>query len=214
MADDGICPAPRPPLDAAFVTWDKGKPFHRIHPGEYGATLFNPSARGNARFSPVKDASGAVIATIYGGTTFECAAMETVFRDVPFAAGPKIVWKARLHDLAHSIIVPTTDLKLVDFSTVGLRRLGVRRNQLIDTEATQYTATRRWAEMLYAQYPDIQGLQWVSRQDDRAMAIVLFESRIGAGTLQQQGTSLSLHGDRPTYAALLELARAMNVDVI
>jgi hypothetical protein len=87
----------------------------------------------------------------------------------------------------------------VDLSTVGLRRLGLRRNQLIDTETTQYAVTRRWAETLYAQYPDIHGLQWVSRQDDRALAIVLFEPRIAAGTLQQLGTSASLYDDRPTY---------------
>lgn len=31
--------------------------------------------------------AGASIPTLYGGTTFDCAAMETVFHDVPIAPG-------------------------------------------------------------------------------------------------------------------------------
>lgn len=214
MASPGICPAPHPPLDPAFVTWEKGIAFHRIHPGIYTAAQFNPAAKGDARFSPITDNTGAVIPTIYGGTTFDCAVMETVFRDVPFTAGPKIVPKRRLYDKVYSVVSPTADLKLVDLSLVGLRRLGLQRTELIDTEATQYPMTRQWATALYAEFPDIQGLQWVSRQDDRARSIVLFETRIGAGNLQQQGPSLSLYGDKPTYTNLLMLARRMLVDVV
>ncbi|MCY7316944.1 MAG: hypothetical protein LH480_15395 [Rubrivivax sp.] len=45
------------------------------------------------RHRPVHDtivkAAGEPIPTLYGGTSFHRAAMETVFRDVPFAAGSK-----------------------------------------------------------------------------------------------------------------------------
>jgi hypothetical protein len=106
MADAGICPLPNPPLDAAFVTWTREKPFHHIHPKIYGAAQFSPQPKGNARFSTILDAAGAVIPTIYGGTTFDCAAMETVFRDVPFVPDRKIVWKARLMSQEHSVVMP------------------------------------------------------------------------------------------------------------
>jgi hypothetical protein len=57
---------------------------------------FNPSPAGNARFSPLVNAAGAVIPTLYAGTTLDCALMETVFHDVPFVAGPKI-WSKATH---------------------------------------------------------------------------------------------------------------------
>jgi hypothetical protein len=38
--------------------------------------------KGNARFSPIKDSDGASIPTLYGGTSFDCAVMETLFHDV------------------------------------------------------------------------------------------------------------------------------------
>jgi RES domain len=57
---------------------------------------FNPSPARNARFSPLVNAAGPVIPTLYAGTTLDCALMETVFHDVPFVAGPKI-WSKATH---------------------------------------------------------------------------------------------------------------------
>ncbi|WP_407179966.1 RES family NAD+ phosphorylase [Bradyrhizobium sp. STM 3562] len=82
---------PAPPANLAklpnMMAWPKGQIIHRIHLKIYGSSEFNPGLKGNARFSPIKASDGSSIPTLYGGTTFDCAAMETVFHDVPFTAG-------------------------------------------------------------------------------------------------------------------------------
>jgi hypothetical protein len=40
------------------------------------------------------------------------------------------------------------DQRRLDLSSVPLRKLGVTRKQLIDTEKDQYPATRKWAEAI------------------------------------------------------------------
>src|SRR6266511_4393708 len=110
--------APAPPDDLAklvkTVTWPKGQVIHRIHLKIYGSSEFNPGLKGNARFSPIKASDGASIPTLYGGTTFDCAAMETVFHDVAFVAGLKTFDKRKLTDQAYSQVRPKRDFNLAD----------------------------------------------------------------------------------------------------
>lgn len=79
----------------------------------------------------------------------------------------------------HSTIQVEQELQCVDLGSVPLRKLGVTRKQLIDTEKDQYPATRKWAEAIHRQCPQAQGLSWVSRQDDSARAVVLFADLLG-----------------------------------
>ena len=88
------------------MTWPSGQAIHRVHLDSYDGNAFNPGMKGNARFSPIQDVAGASIPTLYGGTTFDCAAMETIFHDVPFAPGLKTFDKAKLTDQAYSIVTP------------------------------------------------------------------------------------------------------------
>ena len=90
----------------------------------------------------------------------------------------------------------------------------MQRKQLIDTEKDQYPATRRWAEAIHAQYPDVQGLSWISRQDDSARAVMLFGDRISKGALQQVGDSRSLLKDEQAHAELLKLAERIGVEIV
>lgn len=94
--------------------------------------------------------------------------MEIVFHDVPFAVGFKTYDKAKLIGQIASRVIPRRDLSLADLSSTALRKLGVERSQLIDAEKDRYPQTRIWAEAIHAQCPDVDGLCWVSRQDDRA----------------------------------------------
>lgn len=194
--------------------WIKGLALHRIHLERYAASAFNPGVEGNARFSPIRDATGTAIPTLYGGNTFQCAAMETVFHDVPFAAGFKSLDKQKLQGQLHSVFVPQVDLTLADLRNVPLRKLGVERNRLIDTEKDTYEQTRRWAVAIHAQHPHIQGLCWTSRQDDRALAAMLFGDRIAAGSLVWQSPSRALLDDGPAYADLLALADAIGLRIV
>jgi hypothetical protein len=120
-----------------------------------------------------------VIPTLYAGTTLDCTLMETVFHDVPYAAGPKMLSKAKhVAGRSHSSLRFGVDLTLVDLSTISLHKLGISRPELIDTDASHYDESREWALALHEQYPVAQGLKWISRQDDTATARVLVGDRV------------------------------------
>lgn len=113
-------------LDATTETWGAAKIVHRVHPDGYAPDQFNPSNSGSARFSPLVTASGALIPTLYAGTTLDCALMETVFHDVPYVAGPKMHSKAKhVADRSHSSLRLLRDLILIDLSTISLHKLGI-----------------------------------------------------------------------------------------
>jgi hypothetical protein len=196
------------------MIWRKGRTIHRIHLSLYRSAQFNPGVKGNARFSPITDAKGATIPTLYGGTTFDCAAMETVFHDVPFAAGLKTYDKRKLTGQAYSQVAPQRDLVLADLSSTALRRLGIQRNRLIDTEKDRYPQTRVWAEAIHAQCPEVEGLCWVSRQDDRALALMLFGDRVSASDLIPLGGPIDVLSDLDVYSALLDLADRIGVKIV
>lgn len=195
------------------ITWPADKIIHRIHPEIYAAEIFNPGPDGNARFSPISNAHGTSIATIYGAMTLECAAMETVFHDVPHAPGLKSVAKRKLKGHQYSQLLPSQDLTLASLTAAPLRKLGIPRADLIDSDKDIYPQTRKWAEAIYAQCRDVQGLEWVSRQDDSARAIILFEDRLPPSPLQSVGTSVDIVADIHTYAALVALADTIGVKI-
>jgi hypothetical protein len=201
----GLPPPPKS-LDATLVTWGGGFEFHRVHDLAFGGNEFNTSTKGNARFSPITDDAGVLIPTLYAGTTLDCALMETIFHDVPFKAGFKPFSKLKMNGKVHSVLLPTEDLRLIDLSTVALHKLGVKRTQLIDTTKAHYPATRRWAQALYTQFPDAQGLRWTSRQDDQALAVMLFGNRVSPAALSWNGSSEGLLPDRHAYPPVIDLA--------
>lgn len=106
--------------------------------------------------------------------------METVFHDVPTPPVDYILDIERLRDsqIVVSRIRPEHILSLVDLSTKGLKRLGLQRSDLIDTPVKTYPDTRAWAAWLHLQSKKANGLQWTSRQDDEARALMLFGDRI------------------------------------
>ncbi|MEO3714113.1 RES family NAD+ phosphorylase [Roseateles flavus] len=215
-ADGGGTTTPAPPATLHITAWTlpAKQVLHRVHQDQYRADQFNPGLKGNARFSPIHDAKGDHIPTLYAAVTFDAAAMESVFHDVSHAPGFKHYDKRKLEGQMHSELQVERELNLADLSSVPLRKLGVQRKQLIDTEKDQYPATQRWAEAIHAQHPDIQGLSWISRQDDSARAVMLFGDRIPQGALQQVGDSRSLLTDEQSYGRLLTLADRIGVDIV
>jgi hypothetical protein len=115
------------PMDR-FVRLASGQTVHRVHPSIYsparGVVLFNDNDLGNARFSPIRDITSAIIPTLYAGTSIECALMETVFHDVPLGVGPTNVDPAKLDPIVCSEIEIIEELLLIDFTSIGLRSLG------------------------------------------------------------------------------------------
>ena len=178
-----ITAAPIVPTKIKLTTWGSGQTMYRVHDAIYAVDQFNPSPKGTARFSPILDPSGKVIPTLYAATTPRGALMESVFRDIPYRTGFKHVDARRLAGRVCSTLVFQTDFQLLDLSKVALRGLGIPPRQLIDTTKAHYPATRGWAGQVYAAHPRVQGFLWSSRQDDRALAVVLFGSRVNPSVL-------------------------------
>jgi hypothetical protein len=206
MARAAALPPPPKHLNATLIDWGGGREFHRVHDIAYGGTDFNTSLKGNARFSPILDDEDVIISTMYAGTTLDCALMETIFHDLPFKAGFKPVSKNKIVGKVHSVLVPTGDLRLIDLGTIALHKMGVKRTQLIDTTKAHYPATRRWAQALYKEFPDVQGLRWTSRQDDQAFAVMLFGPRLDASHLAWTGSSDRLLIEGHAQSSVIDLA--------
>ena len=206
-----------PPTDLndriKFVTWPKGQVIHRIHPEKYGSAEFNPASIGNARFSPIRNIDSDIIPTIYGGSAFECTAMETVFHDIPHALGLKTLQKSKISELASSEIFSDRDLQLIDLRSIALRKFGLQRRDIIDTPVSEYPYTRSWAEAFHAQCKDAQGLYWQSKQADHAQAVVLFGDRVTPGSLKPLKNAVSILST-PTYSTILKLADAIEVQIV
>ena len=135
--------------------------------------------------------------------------METIFHDVPYKPGFKRVSVSRLEGKLSSTLVLLSDFDLIDLGKIGLRRLGVHPHDLIDTTKAHYPETRKWAESLYAAYPQAQGLIWPSRQDDRARSVVLFGTRVGASEFRPAGISIPLMENGVVH----EVAKALATDL-
>jgi hypothetical protein len=202
---------PRPPLEAEMVPWGRDRDMHRVHESVYPLAIFNPSDKGNARFSPIRDPDGNIIPTIYAATSLQGALMETVFHDVPYRKGLKIVFKTRLVDMVYSTVRFHAEFQLIDLSKVALRRMGVKPEHLIATTKAHYLETRLWAEALYAHYPHAQGLLWTSRQDDRSLAVILFGTRVNASDLSAHGPSQVLMTGAKVWDPVDKLATDMEV---
>ena len=215
MADmPKLPPAKAEDLHLRFKTLDAGRILHRFHMQAYNGAEFNGTDRGNARFSPIRNSLGQIIPTIYGGSTLECAAMETLFRNVTYEPPPKYLQQSKLAGNQYSLLEVKETLQLVDLSSKALRRMGITRNELIDTSGDLYPVTRLWAEAIHRLAPTAQGLSWVSRQDDTAEAVVLFSDRIGPNALALHVASRDVIEDDEVFNCLLDLADVIGLSII
>ena len=190
---------PKPNIE----TWEAGRPIVRVHSSTFGATEFNPGA-GQGRFHPLAHA-GDPIPTLYGSGTIDGALSETIFHNIPVAGPSKHIRMSALLPMVVSTIAPLRPLRLIQLRGPGLRKLELERRQLIDSEADQYPVTRAWCARLYAAAPDCDGLLWMSRQDDRSEAVMLFGTRVRREELQVIAPPLPLH---PPGAGWIEVLRA------
>jgi RES domain len=203
-------------LEVTLIDWGKDQVLHRVHPSKFKPDQFNSSSAGDARFSPLIASDGRVIATLYAGTTLDCALMETVFHEVPYAPGLKVVSKiSHVIGRVCSSVRSPRDLRLIDLSAIPLRKLGIPRSGLIDTDASEYTVTRQWAIALHEQNQEAEGLIWTSRQADPERAIVLFADRLGTLHLETVHSPRSLIlADGSACPEVLQLARRLGALVV
>lgn len=185
---------PAPPtsgLSPLCETWERGTVLWRCHDPKFRADQFNPGT-GLGRFHPLTDVTTkASIPTLYGADGVSGALSESVFHNVPVRGPAKRVRRSALGALCVSSLVPQRDLVLANLSGNGLTRVGLRRAELIESSSSRYAETRWWAEAIHRDTP-VDGLLWVSRQNDRALAIVLFGDRVASSDLDVLVDSLRL----------------------
>jgi hypothetical protein len=181
-----------------------------VHSIARSADTFNPGVGRPSRFAPLHRNDGTAIPTLYGATTVAGALSESVFHDVPYRGRGKRIFASRLNGLALSTLIVTEPIRLAHLAGLGLRRLGVRRRDIIESGPGSYAETAAWALALYACAVAPSGLLWVSRQDDTANALVLFGDRLPAASLQvvsspvplDVGPGLALVDDAATLGAI------------
>jgi len=204
-------PPPDPAtVDPLIVEIASGTPLVRVHTAARSADAFNPGLGAPSRFAPLLRPGGTPIPTLYAATTVAGVLSESVFHDVPYRGRGKRILVARLSGLAMSTLIVTEPIRLAMLAGLGLRRLGVRRRELIEAGPGSYSQTAAWALALYECPTVPSGLLWTSRQDDTASALLLFGDRIAASTLLVasdpvplgRGPGLALVDDAATLAAI------------
>lgn len=188
-----------------------GEPIVRCHDGRYGATEFNPGL-GAGRFHPFR-VEGRYVPTIYGSSDLVGAFSETLFHDVPIEAGLRAIERSVLRPLLVSVIAARRPLRFAQLHSSGLGRLGIRRSELIDRDATAYPATVTWAKALHACPERFDGLVWISRQNDTSRAVVLFGDRIERQDLELVEAPMPLYLG-PGYLRVQEAAGAAGIAVL
>ncbi|MCB8878565.1 RES domain-containing protein, partial [Acidisoma silvae] len=162
-----------------------GTILHRFHETARDANVFNPCKGKPTRFAPLFDsATSACIPTIYLGETYEAAAFESVFRDLPPLPNPRNVRASDLASRSHATVKLSRKLQLAPFFTQNLNMIGQTRSSMIESDATTYAQTVLWAAAVHASFPKVDGIIWTSRQHDRDRACALFGDRVSEKDLK------------------------------
>jgi hypothetical protein len=202
----------------SYKTLSSGTELHRIHPAIFGPTQFNNTDKGDARFSPIRTPSSAIIPTVYGGETFECAACEIILRcpDAPPVdprtglATFQIVFPSDYAHHTHSIVRTTADMRLVDLTVSGQRKIGVNQNALLAGPKSTYPATRAWAERIHTTCTNAQGIYYNSFQAGPLFAVVLFEDRLPVSSLIEVSTRQV--AGKPCHDEIAAIADALSIE--
>jgi len=196
-----------------------GTELHRIHPGAFGPTQFNDTDKGSARFSPIRDAGGRIIPTIYAGQTFECAACEIILRcpDTPARGRTSVAPRDIVHPYdhrhrVHSHVRTTQNLDLVSITATGQRKIGVNGNALLAGPKSTYAITREWAERIHATCPLAQGLYYTSYQYGPEFAVVLFGDRVPTDILDALSSRAVV--DPLCHDEICKLADGLSIDYV
>jgi len=173
-----MTPSPPDPFPAFNTAPLKaGTELYRFHDPIFGGAAYNPCKGGPTRFAPLRLPSGDCLPTLYAATTLEAAVWESLFHDVPHAAGPKSVRLNKVTSRALSILKLKREIIVAPLHAPDLHRIGVGRADLIETPPTAYAETARWAEAFHRGDNSVAGLQWTSRRCDPEQAFVFFEDR-------------------------------------
>lgn len=217
MSSEGVGESlPEPPdpssLDPLIEIWPRGRTFFRCHGLRFAPREFNPGF-GRGRFHPFRDLGGNLVPTLYAADRVDGALSETIFHEIPVRGPLKSIPVWRLKALAISSLAPVRDLTLTKLYGLGLHRLGVSREELIASESGRYPWTVLWARALHTHRPDVDGLIWVSRQNDACCCLVLFGDRVGEKDLQTVRRPVALTSNEG-FAYVQKAAEAAGIAIL
>ena len=177
---------------------------------------FNPCLGEPTRFAPlhVMTATGRTcVPTLYVGETYESAAFETVFRNLPPKPLRRQVFEIDLAGCGYGRLLANRDLILGPFFHQNLARIGQTRQSMIDTDATCYGDTVLWAAAVHRSFPALDGLVWTSHQHDRDFACVLFGDRVSEADITPTGVVAPIDAG-PGRERIGDFAREYEIDII
>ncbi len=177
-----------------LVAIPKGTIVYTAYRRKHWPKLFNPSAEGNARFSPLVIKNHAV-PVMYGAVTQTVALLETCFHDVHETV-PRIISKRfNLEPFGLVTLLTPMELHLADITDEGLARIGIDRRQLSAAMPQHYICTREWAFAVHERVIDgmeVHGLLWQSRIAEIARVSSLLLNDLLLAT----DNAFALFGDR------------------
>jgi hypothetical protein len=176
---------------------------------------FNPCQGEPTRFAPLyvaTPAGRACVPTLYVGETYEAAAFETVFRNLPPKPLRRRVFEIDLAGRGHARLLVNRDLVLGPFFHQNLARIGQTRQSMIDTDATSYGETVLWAAAAHETFLNLDGLVWTSHQHDRDFACVLFGDRVSEADVAPVGIVEQIDNG-PGRVRVGDFAWQYNIDI-
>jgi RES domain len=202
---------PRPAeLSPAIEVLKAGSALIRVYQRRFGPLDFN-GGDAVARFRPIRNTSGAVVPTAYGAHDQETAIAEAVLRGVSSlsrGSPRRRLFRLEVEGLDMARLHTTRPLRLVRLHGLGLTRLNLLREHVIDCPESAYDYTAAWAQALYGHRSRAHGLIWTSRQNDTSRAFILWGgTRVRPGWLRLESEALPL--DREPG---LDLIRQVCVD--
>ncbi len=159
-------------------TLKAGTTVHRIHLTYFAGNAFNPCKGGPTRFAPIHDASGKCVPSLYAASSFDAAAYETLFHDIPAKAVLKTIPKGNVEARTHTVLELRRDLALVTLNNPHVKRWNIAYQDLAASPPGLYAQTRDWAAAIHLQFPNVDGLLWASNQYTSQSACLFFGDRV------------------------------------
>jgi hypothetical protein len=146
---------PTPPralaaLDPLLMSWPTGEVVYRCYDVHWGSRDFSAGdAAHPGRFHPFTPGRRRTpLPVLYGAGDVDGALSETVFHGVPIRGSKHLAHAQLVHRLVVALVA-RRDLILVDLTSDGLRRLGLTRGELIESDSRSYPRTAAWARALH-----------------------------------------------------------------
>jgi hypothetical protein len=186
-------------LSPKIEVLEAGSTLVRIYERRFGPLEFNPGSS-SARFRPIRNGVGVVVPTAYGARDQETAIAEAILRGVSAldtGAPRRRLFSLEVMGLDMARLRTTKPLRLVRLHGLGLTRLKLLREHVIDCPESDYPYTAAWAQALYGIPSRPHGLAWTSRQNDTSRAFVLWGgARVRPEKwLQEDGDPVALDRD-------------------